>query len=66
LNSSVRSERIRQTSSAIAEKWGINSEDSQPLWPFFLNPAANGNPPLFRLRSFVRYTLNALRGEVKP
>ena len=36
------------------------------LWPFFLNPAANGNPPLFRLRAFVRYTLNALRGEVKP
>ncbi|MFA6542804.1 MAG: glycosyltransferase [Limisphaerales bacterium] len=36
------------------------------LWPFFVNPAANGNPPLFRLRSFVRYTLNALRGEVKP
>ena len=35
------------------------------LWPFFLNPAANGNPPLFRLRAFVRYTLNALRGEVK-
>lgn len=36
------------------------------LWPFFVNPAANGNPPLFRLRAFVRYTLNALRGEVKP
>lgn len=35
------------------------------LWPWFLNPAANGNLPLFRLRSFVRYTLNALRGEVK-
>ena len=36
------------------------------LWPWFLNPAANGNPPLFRLRAFVRYTLNAVRGEVKP
>ncbi|MBI5799333.1 MAG: glycosyltransferase [Verrucomicrobia bacterium] len=36
------------------------------LWPFFLNPAANGNPPLFRLRAFLRFTLNALRGEVKP
>lgn len=36
------------------------------LWPFFPNPAANGNPPLFRLRALVRYTLNALRGEVKP
>ena len=35
------------------------------LWPFFLHPAANGNPPLFRLRSFVRYTLNLMRGEVK-
>ncbi|NBV21032.1 MAG: glycosyltransferase family 2 protein [Proteobacteria bacterium] len=35
------------------------------LWPFFLNPAANGNKPLFRLRSFLRYTLNAIRGEVK-
>jgi len=35
------------------------------LWPWFLNPAANGNPPLFRLRSFVRYTINVLRGEVK-
>lgn len=35
------------------------------MWPWFLNPAANGNPLLFRLRCFVRYTLNALRGEVK-
>ena len=35
------------------------------LWPFFLNPAANGNTSLFRLRAFVRYTLNAWRGEVK-
>lgn len=36
------------------------------LWPWFANPAANGNKPLFRLRSFVRYTLNMVRGEVKP
>ena len=35
------------------------------LWPFFLNPAANGNTSFFRLRAFVRYTLNAWRGEVK-
>lgn len=36
------------------------------LWPWFLDPAANGNPPFFRLRAFVRYTLNVVRGEVKP
>ena len=35
------------------------------LWPWFLDPAANGNKPLFRVRSFLRYTLNAIRGEVK-
>jgi hypothetical protein len=35
------------------------------LWPFFPNPAANGDPFLFRARAFVRYALNALRGEVK-
>lgn len=35
------------------------------FWPWFLNPAANGNPLFFRLRAFVRYTLNAIRGEVK-
>ncbi|NBR86017.1 MAG: glycosyltransferase family 2 protein [Verrucomicrobia bacterium] len=35
------------------------------LWPWFLDPAANGNKPLFRMRSFLRYTLNAIRGEVK-
>lgn len=35
------------------------------LWPFFLDPAAHGNPLLFRARAFVRFTLNALRGEVK-
>lgn len=35
------------------------------LWPCFPNPAASGNPLLFRLRALVRFTLNALRGEVK-
>lgn len=35
------------------------------FWPWFLDPAANGNPLFFRLRAFVRYTLNAIRGEVK-
>lgn len=39
---------------------------SLALCPFFLNPAANGNPFFFRLRSLVRFMLNALRGEVKP
>ena len=35
------------------------------LWPFFPDPAANGDRLLFRARAFVRFTLNAIRGEVK-
>lgn len=34
-------------------------------WPCFLNPSYYGCVPLFRLRQFVRFALNALRGEVK-
>ena len=35
------------------------------LWPFFPTPAANGDRLLFRARALVRFTLNAIRGEVK-
>ena len=35
------------------------------LWPWFLDPGANGNRFLFRLRALVRYALNGIRGDVK-
>jgi glycosyltransferase involved in cell wall biosynthesis len=33
------------------------------LWPFFPDPAANGDKLFFRLRAFIRFTLTALRGQ---
>ena len=36
------------------------------LWPWFLNPAANGDRFLFRLRACVRYALHALKGPPAP
>ncbi len=34
-------------------------------WPVFFNPASTGDRFMFRCRQLVRFTLNALRGEVK-
>jgi len=36
------------------------------LWPWFLNPASNGDRFLFRLRACVRYALHALKGPPAP